>query len=64
MYKADLARLEKLLLELCNAQDSVTHYKEKGADFVEQTRHAIEKRDEIRKRIVDFVTGCVDELIL
>jgi hypothetical protein len=64
MYKADLARLEKLLLELCNAQDSVMHYKEKGADYVEQTRLAIEKRDEIRKRIVDFVTDCVDELIL
>ena len=55
MRKEDQRRLERLLSDLMDKQDDVTHYNEGG--LAQLCIKAQRERDEVRRRIVAFVEG-------
>lgn len=55
MEQCDRKALTRMLTELMSAQDDVTHYNENG--LMGSVRAAQNKRDRIKRRILDYVEG-------
>jgi hypothetical protein len=55
MNRQDKRTLDDLLRDLMSAQDDVTRLNVKGPKYAKRLLRAIRHRDEVRRRIVDFV---------
>lgn len=61
MNEKDKRKLKFFIRRLLSWQDDVTHWNEKGLDFVKEAQIAIVARNKVEAQIVDFVDSLVKQ---